>query len=248
MPLTRTVIRTWTRLAKFAVLLAMALLVIAIIAPLGRVEAPADTSSPEQTSVVESPAAADQTGTPKEKDHPEWSNLASSLSAIRIPPPDDETPDAPDTAVAAKPETSAESVNPDDVPLSPAPPGWQYLGYAQNAGGAVSALVTINATQRFLRAGATVESFRILEIDTARLLLERDNQRFEVRLSRPLPFSVDTSTAQVRNRARNESAQARALEFERQSTQDLEALRQRRIDEMRAAGRDPEQPGEVNNR
>lgn len=230
MMLRKSTARSMTRIAQVVSVVSLAILVLAIVVPRREV-APPDTEPVETTSTQ---GNASPTAVAPPVQRVDWTVLTTSLQEIREPlatataqNPIDEDPE--DRLANNAGETSTS----DEPRPQPAPPGWQYIGYAQSSAGAVSALVTINARQQFVRPGMTVESFRVAEVSTDRILLERDERRFEVKRTDPLPFDAAASTADARARARGEAARGRTARLEQQRMQDLEEMRQRRIDESR---------------
>lgn len=222
MSLHRSKARTLTHVAQIVGLLALAILIIVIIAPRMEVAPP----------VVEGPTTSvpttvtEQNGAAPAIPQNDWTMLTASLNQIREPmanvasaATDNEATEAPETASTDEPRPN------------PAPPGWQYVGYAQTPEGAISALVMVNSKQRFVREGRQIEGFSIVDITTSHLLIERDGRRFEVKRSEPAPFDARMATADARARAAGEAERGRTARMEQLQMQQLEEARRRRAAE-----------------
>lgn len=241
MLLRRSTARTLTRVAQVVSVVSLALLGATIMLPVRPPEIPeveVNLSAPSDLPVE------DDAGAPLVPRN-DWTLLASSLSEIREPLLTAATTTAAATDDDSTPDGAGAETDGDELLPNPAPPGWQYVGYAISPDGAVSALVTINANQQFVRPGMTLESFAIAEVTTERLLLERDDRRFEVKRVDPLPF--DPAASAMNARARGESARGRTARLEQQRMQQLEETRRRRAEEARQSGEIPDE-GERPNR
>ncbi len=240
MMLRRSTARSMTRIAQVVSVVSLALLAAAIILPQRTIELPKPVDT--HTQVASQPT--DQTTDTPAVPLSDWTVLATSLSEVREP-----LQSAASNATETTEETTTAQVtdpegNPNEPRPNPAPPGWQYVGYAKTSDGGVSALVTINAKQTFVRPGMTLENFTVAEVTTERLLLERDDRRFEVKRVDPLPF--DATMSAMNARTRSESARGRNARLEQQRMQQIEEARQRRLDEARDAGEIPDEGGNFN--
>lgn len=241
MLLRRSTARSLTRIAQVVSVVSLALLAATIVLPPRGIEPPPVEIETPTTPVASVEPEPTEPLVPRH----DWSLLATSLSEIREPLLNASTTTAStETPEETLAQTGAGGGDGDELPPNPAPPGWQYIGYAKSVDGSVSALVTINAKQRFVRPGMTLESFAVAEVTTERLLLERDNRRFEVKRVDPLPF--DPATADANARARGESSRGRTAQLERQRMQQLEEARQRRLEEARQNGEIPDEGGRIN--
>lgn len=230
-------------MAQITTLLTLALLAVVMMAPRSAVKAPIVQLPPPPTMSNGQPTQGEDA--PKSTEPEDWTTLAAALDASREPIA------GATTTVAAKPDGSTtttaqnngvDSDNPDEPRPQPAPPGWQYLGYARFSDGRLAALVTINAVQRFVRTGMQFDAYLISRITPSRLLLERDNQRFEVVRSKPAPFSAGTAMASTPPLPGGASVQNRNAQLEQQRRQ-LEEQRNRRLQEARQPATDADPGG-----
>ena len=240
MPLPRTIARRWTYAAQGVSVLALVAGVGVILAPRARVAPPSVSAAPSATGVTEKDSSDASAGVPT----PDWGELAADLSKARTPLEDGAVL-ASAGGDASTPNSAAETApgDADEIPAAPAPPGWQYLGYARDSDGSFAALVAVNGSQHFVRTGAELESFSVGAIEPHRLIIVREGRRFQVQRVEPLPFDPVTAEAGARTRIRDSQARGRVGQTAQRRARDIEAARQRRLQAARKAGvAPPEEP------
>ncbi len=236
MSLHRQSARQLSRAAQITALAALALLAVVIMAPRKAVEAPVIELPPTQTPADPNESQASSTSSSTPVQPQDWTMLSVALNAARDPiagatGTTTASANTPGTTTTASGQTGdADPDNPDEPRPQPAPPGWQYLGYAKSGDGRLSALVTINNIQRFVRAGMQFDSYLISNITTTHVLLKRDDQRFEVVRSLPAPFSTSASRAASPALPGTAASLGQNINLEEQRLQ-LEAERNRRLRE-----------------
>lgn len=222
MTLPRSVARRWTRIARVLSLVALALAAGVILAPREAVRAPepltaADVAAGPETAPADAGASAGVSVF-------DWPALADSLALVRGPTASANEPVVAETPAPADPEPEPDSLR---VAAGPAPPGWQYVGYARDPHGAYTALITLNGRQKFLRPGDRYEEFLVSSVEADRIILERDNRRFEVARVAPLAFDAERAAMNAQNRLRNPAARSRAAQLEQEQMRALEEARRR---------------------
>jgi hypothetical protein len=234
MSLHRQSARQLSRAAQITALAALALLAVVIMAPRKAIQAPVIELPPTQTPADTNKSQASSKSTQAPAQPQDWTALTAALDAARVPIAGAATTASVNPTGATTTATNTGDPNSDDNPdeprPQPAPPGWQYLGYAKVGDDRLSALVTINNIQRFVRAGMQFDSYLISDITTSHVLLKRDDQRFEVVRSKPAPFSTNASRGATPAVPGAASSQGQNVTLEEQRLQ-LEAERNRRLRE-----------------
>lgn len=239
-PLPRPTARRLTRTAQLATAGALAIALIVLFLPRHRprVSEVEPAELPPASGGAAAAADADASPSPPA----DWTLVAADLSRVRMPlddPADTAAAGQPDAALAsgaADPAASTPDGAPGSASAEPAPPGWQYIGFARDAVGAMSALVAVNGVQRFIRAGATTDSYSVESISPTAVLLARDDRHFEIKIKDPLPFNISAAHIAARATVRSAQVRGRNAQLEQQRRRDLEAQRARQ-----GAG-DPGQP------
>ncbi|RMH28083.1 MAG: hypothetical protein D6693_04215 [Planctomycetota bacterium] len=223
-----------TRAAQLVAFVALISAAAALLLPRSRPTAPGPSAAPEASGVGVTPVADTEPPAPEPED---WAALAETLGAVRTPLADpqgqvaDTAPSGESDQAQAEPaDTIAAGSAP---PTEPAPPGWQYVGYARDPSGAYIALLSFTGKQRFVRPGSTVDAFTVESIAPDAVIVTRDGRRFSMALASP---GVYDPAAAVRAQQRDAEVRGRNAQLEQQRLRDLEAERARRAAESSGQG------------